>query len=622
MSGLCGWSRSGRAGAVEPRVILSMAAPLARFDGARVRSASSDFGAVAAADRNASVFQDGERVAAVWGLARFAAPDLAACAQRHGAAQALAQGYAAEGTGVLAGISGAFALAVIDIRSGDAMLAIDRMGTRPLCYCIIADTLVFGSTLEAISAFPGRAAEIDRQAIYNYVRFHMVPGPETAHVGRQRLLPGSLLTWRNGELRTQAYWEMRYVEDRKRPLSELKEDFLAALREGVREAAQDGVVGTFLSGGTDSSTVAGILGEVTGKPARTYSIGFEAQGYDEMHYARIAARHFGTQHHEYYVTPADVASAVPRIAEVHDQPFGNSSAVPTYFCAKLAKDDGVGVLLGGDGGDELFGGNERYAKQYLYSLYSDLPVALRKGLIEPVAFLPPEISIVGKAQRYIRNASLPMPSRYDNYNLLERLGPANVFTADFLATVDVERPRAMLADAYSSAGAKSLINRMLALDLRYTLADNDLPKVARSCELAGVEARFPMLDDALVSFSAGLTPEMKLKGTRLRYFFKEALRGFLPDEIITKTKHGFGLPFGPWLQTHRPLQQLALDSLADLKKRHIVRPDFLDDLTSTLLKSHAGYYGTMVWVLMMLEHWFRQQSRSSGKLSRSSTEKT
>ncbi|MGC2518209.1 MAG: asparagine synthase C-terminal domain-containing protein [Burkholderiales bacterium] len=583
-----------------------MAAPLRRFDGSKVLSGSSDFGAVAAASGNASVFQDNELLVAVWGNARFADADLAALAQRHGTAHALAKGYARKGTGVLTGISGDCAVAVLDGRGGEAMLAIDRMGTRPLCYGIVADVLVFGSTLDAISAFPGSGAEADRQALYDYVYFHMVPGPGTIHAGRHRLLPGSLLTWRNGKLETRPYWEMRYVEDEKRPMPELKKEFLATLREGVREAAQGGAVGTFLSGGTDSSTIAGMLGEVTGQPARTYSIGFEAQGYDEMHYARIAARHFGTRHHEYYVTPADVVSAVPRIAEVCDQPFGNSSAVPTYFCAKLARDDGVEVLLGGDGGDELFGGNERYAKQYLYSLYSDLPRVLRKGLIEPLAFLPSEIGIAGKVQRYIRNASLPMPVRYDNYNLLERLGAGNIFTPEFLGAVNMQEPRTLLAQAYDGAHARSLINRMLALDLRFTLADNDLPKVARACELAGLEVRFPMLDDTVVAFSAGLLPRLKLKGTTLRYFFKESLRGFLPDEIIAKTKHGFGLPFGPWLRTHRPLRQLALDSLADLKKRGIVRPEFIDELTSTYIESHAGYYGTMVWVLMLLEHWLKQ----------------
>jgi asparagine synthase (glutamine-hydrolysing) len=151
---------------------------------------------------------------------------------------------------------------------------------------------------------------------------------------------------------------------------------------------------------------------------------------------------------------------------------------------------------------------------------------------------------------------------------------------------------------------------MLAFDLKYTLADNDLPKVARSCELAGVDIRFPLLNDAVVAFAARLPPGLKLKRTRLRYFFKEALRGFLPDETITKSKHGFGLPFGQWLRTHGPLRQIALDSLTDLKKRGIVRPEFIDELTSTHVESHASYYGTMVWVLMMLEQWIRQHRRA------------
>ncbi len=607
MSGICGWFRGNRTGSVNPQTIETMAVALGRRDGAPVHSASADFGAVAATGRDADVFHDDRRIVSVWGRARFGDPDLAAIAQREGIARALAQGYARKGTDILKALSGTFAIAILDRETGETVLAIDRVGIQPLCYEVVAGTLVFASTLDAISLFPGSTAGIDPQAIYDYVYFHMVPGPRTIYSGRNRLPAGSYLVWRNGTLTAGHYWEIRYDESVQRPIPELKKEFLDTLRAGVSEAAQDGSVGAFLSGGTDSSTVAGMLGEVTGKPARTYSIGFEAQGYDEMHYARVAARHFGTQHHEYYVTPDDIVTAVPLIAAIHDQPFGNSSAVPTYFCAKLAKEDGVDVLLGGDGGDELFGGNERYAKQYLYSLYSDLPGPLRKGLIEPVAFLFPEIGIVGKAQRYIKNASLPMPARYDTYNLLERLGADNIFTPEFLGTIDQKLPRAMLDSAYRVTQARSLMNRMLALDLKFTLTDNDLPKVGRSCELAGVDVRYPMLDDAVVAFSATLPPNLKLKGTRLRYFFKESLRGFLPDEILTKTKHGFGLPIGPWLRTHRPLQQLSIDSLADLKKRGIVRPQFIDELTSTHVQSHAGYYGTMVWVLMMLEHWLKRQ---------------
>jgi asparagine synthase (glutamine-hydrolysing) len=610
MSGLCGWFSRDPCGIAGQAVIAAMAAALNRFDNSAVRSASANFGSLAAAavGPDAVVFQDDEQLVAVWGRARFSDVGLATLAQRYGIAHALAQGYARKRTDVFTALSGNFALSILDSRSGEAVLAIDRMGTRPLCYMIAGNTLVFGSTLDAINAFPANTPRIDQQAVHDYVYFHMVPGPQTIHSDTRRLLPGNFLLWRHGKSEIRPYWEMQYTEDEERPVTELKESLLALLRESVREAGGDGAVGTFLSGGTDSSTIAGMLGEVTGQPARTYSIGFEVQGYDEMRYARIAARHFGTRHHEYYVTPDDVVSAIPRIAAVHDQPFGNASAVPTYYCAKLARDDGVDALLGGDGGDELFGGNERYAKQYLYSLYSDLPRVLRNGVIEPILGLLPPVSLIGKAQRYARNASMPMPARYDNYNLLERFGSAAVFTREFLDGVDRTLPAAQMAQAYRSAHASSLINRMLALDLKYTLADNDLPKVARSCELARVEARFPMLSDSLVAFSARLPPELKLRQIRLRYFFKQALRGFLPNEIIAKTKHGFGLPFGRWLQTHPPLRALALDSLTDLKKRTIVRPEFIDELTTRHVESHAGYYGTMVWVLMMLEQWLTQHA--------------
>ncbi|MDO9189526.1 MAG: asparagine synthase C-terminal domain-containing protein, partial [Sulfurimicrobium sp.] len=340
------------------------------------------------------------------------------------------------------------------------------------------------------------------------------------------------------------------------------------------------------------------------------AIGFEADGYDEMEYARIAARRFSTQHHEYYVTPDDVVAAIPQIAAIFDQPFGNASAVPAFYCSRMAKADGLSRILGGDGGDELFGGNERYAKQTIFSLYERLPAVLRRSILEPAIFNMPggrKIPLVRKARSYIEQASVPMPARLETYNLLERYGHEQVFTREFLATTDVGQPLSLLNETYRQAHAQSLINHMLALDLKFTLADNDLPKVVKACELAGMEVAFPFLNDEMVAFSARLAPELKLKGTKLRYFFKEALRGTLPDEIITKQKHGFGLPFGVWLQTHKPLQALAADSLSDLKSRRIIRVDFIDKLLGQHLDEHAGYHGTMVWVLMMLEQWFKQR---------------
>jgi asparagine synthase (glutamine-hydrolysing) len=425
------------------------------------------------------------------------------------------------------------------------------------------------------------------------------------------LLPGQYLHFRDGRLHARSYWTMRFVENERRPFDGLRDEFIGILTDSVRTLSDGRRVGAFLSGGTDSSTIAGLLGKVTGRPAQTFSIGFAEKGYDEMEYARIAARHFKTAHHEYYVTPDDIVDAIPRLGAIYDQPFGNSSAGPTYCCARFARESGIELLLGGDGGDELFGGNERYATQYMYSLYGLLPGVLRRGALEPIANLVPPSSSVTVLRRYrrlIELVSAPMPDRFDAFNLLVRFGAERVFVPELLKTVDLEGPSQLMRDVYEANPTRNLVNRMLAYDFRFTLADCDLPKVVRSSELAGLPVEFPMLDDRLVAFSAHLEPRLKLKGRKLRYFFKEALRGFLPDEIIAKSKHGFGLPFGPWMRRHKPLQELVMDNLMQLRRRGFVRPDFIDELLGMHVAEHPGYYGTMVWVLLMLEMWFQNHA--------------
>ena len=519
-----------------------------------------------------------------------------------------AEAYRTAGSRVLDSIGGDFAIALVDADNEQILLAVDRIGIRSLTYCVDRGVLAFGPDSNVLSGHPSAKTELDSQAIYDFMYFHMIPGPRTVFAGHSRLPAGHFLQAGHGRLAIKPHWTPTFREDRECAIFDLVPEFREALRRGVVAFADAGC-GTFLSGGTDSSTVAGYLGEAAGAPARTYSIGFDAAGYDEMAYARIAARHFHTDHHEYYVTPADVVEAIPIVAGAYGQPFGNASAIPTYFCAKLAREDGVTRMLGGDGGDELFGGNARYAKQYQFSLYGLVPPAIRAYGIEPLLLGLPGIEhvpLLGKARSYVTQAKLPMPERYESYNLLERLGPENVFDAEFLAGVDPSRPRALMKEVYESARAESLINRMLALDLKFTLADSDLPKVTRMCDVAGVDVAFPMLHESVVDFAGMLPPDFKLRRTKLRYFFKEALRGFLPTEILAKKKHGFGLPVGIWLQSHTPLRELASDSLAALKKRRVVRSEMIDALLTRRLAAHAGYYGTLVWILMMLELWFQQ----------------
>lgn len=616
MSGLCGWVGRRDSSGSSDEVIRAMSAVLSRFDHAPIHIDGKNGHRIAVAASSGRAFISAAHgyTAAVWGSPDFVDDELAKVAHVSGPASAAIEAMRRHGPTFCKTMHGTFAVAVVNEASGEALLAIDRMGVHSLIFTELGHTLVFGSTADAIHRFPGIKRDIDWQSIYNYVHFHVVPGPATVFRGERRLLPGQYLHWRAGQMTLAQYWKIQFVEDEDRPFGELRDEFLATLTDAVRRMSSQASTGAFLSGGTDSSTLSGLLGQVTGKPAKTFSIGFAEQGYDEMDFARIAARHFKTEQHEYYVTPADIVDAIPQLAAIHDQPFGNSSAVPTYCCAKFAKENGIELLLGGDGGDELFGGNERYATQYRYSHYGKIPGALRSGVLEPLARVMPGGGLLPPIRWYrrlIELASAPMPDRMDAHNLLLRLGASNVFTADMLERIDPHGPQQLMRNVYQAANGESLINKMLAYDFQFTLADSDLPKVMKSCELAGVPVEFPMLDDSLVEFSARLMPRMKLKGTKLRYFFKEALRGFLPDEIISKSKHGFGLPFGRWLKTHEPLESLVMDNLSALRDRRFIQPEFIDRLMTDHLAQHAGYYGEMAWILVMLEQWFTKQESYS-----------
>jgi len=531
VSGLCGWYDPSSGSCDTEGTLARMAGALAVGPEERQQYLRVHVGGVATSGRVAAMSMAEAssplRVCGVVGTPRWADAALARDAARSGIARSLLAAYESHGIGALEKLQGAFALALVDEGRGEILLAIDRTGTYPMAYAAPGGgRLVFGSSVDAVVSHPGVSAEIDTQALFDYVYFHMIPAPRSVIRGISRLLPGTYCLFKAGSAEVRPYWKMRYAEGEIAPFHDLKDRFVQCLLESVADAASAGASGAFLSGGTDSSTVAGLLTAVRAEPAKTFSIGFDAEGYDEMVYARIAAKHFGTRQFEYYVTPDDVVAAVPMIAQAYDQPFGNASAVPTYYCARLAASQGVACMLGGDGGDELFGGNARYATQYLLSLYGALPDWLRKGVVEPLAFHAPgaaTIPGVRKLQAYVRLASKPMPARLEHYNLLEHFGPARVLNGEFLAASDPGDPLRRLAATYEQTKGASLINRMMALDLKYTLADNDLPKVTRMCDLAGVECAFPMLDERVLEFSARLAPRLKLKGTRLRYFFKKAL---------------------------------------------------------------------------------------------------
>jgi len=578
------------------------------------------------------------------GQPRFQDAELAAVAQAQGAAAAWRRAFSRGDAAAMqaarqAGGDFAVALSTASDSAGSdghvgqgesAFLAVDRFAIRTLCYRVQNGRLRWAERADALADPTGSDSAtldgLDPQALFDYLYFHAIPSPRTVFAGVQRLPSGHCAIWRDGTLTVLPYWQPAFEEARRPSFAALRDEFRTLLERAVaRQLADDGGrPACFLSGGTDSSTVAGTIGLVTarsgGPAAASYSIGFDAAGYDEMAWARLAARHFGTAHHERYVTPEDLVRQIGPVARHFDQPFGNSSALPAFLCADMAAADGVTRLLAGDGGDELFGGNSRYAQQRLFGWYGRVPAPLRERLLQPLLAQPvaARFALLRKGASYVEQARVPLPERLQMYNLLRRIGVAQVLTPEFIARIDAGEPSRAQREVWagstgatvgvSSSLAPSELNRLLAFDWRYTLAESDLPKVNGAAQMAGIEVGFPLLDTDLLDFSLRLPADYKLKGNKLRWFFKEALRGFLPDEIIAKKKQGFGLPFGVWVLRHPPLQALASDSLRSLAGRGIVRPDFIRSLLDTLLPAHPGYYGEMVWVLTVLEQWLRGRS--------------
>lgn len=556
-------------------------------------------------------------VAVIEGYPRWTDPGRMAKARQVGHAAVLAAAYRADGVGLLGSLKGAFSLAILDVKSREAVLAIDRHGIGALYYCAQGDgkrgQLGFATSAGPVRAQFPEAAEVSAQSIFDFFFFiDRIPAPHTIYRGIKKLPPGSFLRHKDGEATVRRYWQLDYGRGRSaKPKDQLGEQLVEHLRGSVESCLtveRPDKVGCFLSGGLDSSTVLALLSEVSGGGARSFTIGFRPEGFDESPYAALAARAFGSQHDIYYLEPNDVLEAVPKVAAAYEEPFANSSAIPAYFCALRARADGLDMLLAGDGGDELFAGNSRYLSDRVFEPYAKIPGFLRHRLIEPFFDSVPaaaRVPLLRKLRNYVIAGRLTVPQRMHRDNLYREVPPDEVFSAQVLEEVSASRPQQLIEEIYQSVDQGSKVQKMMNLDLRLTLADSDLRKVDGMCRLAGMRVRFPFLDDELVDFSAQIPPELLLEGGLLRGFYKKALSGVLPKAIIEKEKKGFGLPYVNLLRGHAPLKRLASDCLESLGARGYFRPAFLESISRAVDAADAGPLDGYVWDLMVLELWFQ-----------------
>ena len=518
--------------------------------------------------------------------------------------------HAAEGPSALRRLEGAFAVALWSPASRTLALAVDQLGIKRLYYAERADLVAFATHSAALRALPGFGAAADPTAIYHYLNFGFVPAPHSAFSGVRRLPPGNALVVADGKATESAYWDLAYVE-RPMPPGEAARELYRGTAEAVSRGAR-GVapkeLGAFLSGGTDSSTVVGLLGAATGERVNAFSIGFQEPRYDEMSWAELSARHFKAAHYTQVITAGEALGAVPGLVQAFDEPFGNNSAVGTFFCARLARESGVKVLLAGDGGDEIFGGNERYRTDRIFGRYQLLPRWVRRGLLEPALRLAPPVSVLGKAQRYVRRANIPNPRRFYSYEFFFAQDGRPLLTSELVEAAGAEAPWQLLERHHAAAAPAGELNRLLYLDMKLTLADNDLLKVTRTAELAGIDVRFPLLDVPLVALASALPADLKVRGLEKRYLFRRAFAGLLAPETLAKEKHGFGVPTSLWLRSDPGFRALAGDTLlsARARQRGYFRPGAVEDLMARHAADDTPFYGDLLWNVLMLELWHRR----------------
>jgi asparagine synthase (glutamine-hydrolysing) len=445
-------------------------------------------------------------------------------------------------------LRGMFAFALWDARKRTLLLARDRLGIKPLYYAQTPHGLVFGSELKALTASPWVRRRVDPGALAAYLRFGYVPDPLSILEGVAKLPPGHVLLVKDGLAGApRRYWE---PTSHFRSTDEVPDEAEAGsrlwdlLQDAVRShLVSDVPVGAFLSGGVDSSTVVGIMAREIGVPVKTFSVGFGEKEYDEAPYARRVAEWFGTEHHELIATPQDLGLLEDVLAAC-DEPFADASAIPTYLVSRLARQH-VKVVLSGDGGDELFAGYDRYVvdrRERRLGILGDL------GLGAPLRLVSDALPEGMRGKNFVRHFSLPRMERYlDAISLF----PDRALRDVLEPSVAAASPPLFEAALRDSRGLDAL-SRLQDLDLRTYLPGDILTKVDRMSMTHSLEARVPLLDHPLVEFACSLPARLRMRGDQTKYLLRRILRARVPDEVLTRPKHGFGVPLRSWFGERLP----------------------------------------------------------------------
>jgi asparagine synthase (glutamine-hydrolysing) len=522
--------------------------------------------------------------------------------------EAIVHAYEQWGTGAIRRLRGMFGLAIWDVRTKSLLIARDRAGIKPMYYADVNGRLYFGSELKSLLEAPDLPRDLDLDALDHYLSFLYTPREGSIFKRVRKLPPGHLMTWRNGTLKVEQYWQLSAEEDFRGSEGDAVAQLRRVLTDAVRcHLLSDVPLGAFLSGGIDSSLVVGLMSEISGSRVKTFSIGFDEPAFDELEHARKVAQHFGTEHHEFVVKP-DAISILDRLVWHFDEPFADPSAIPTWYVSEMARRH-VTVVLSGDGGDELFGGYDRYVphpRVVAFDRYS--PRALRRVAAIAAAQLPHG----ARGKNFLRHIGRDEQGRY--------LDAIRFFGADekpALLSAEVRRalrgpdPETRLAQHFERFAHLPWPSQMMRFDAETYLPEDVLTKVDRMSMAHSIESRVPLLDNEVIDFAATLPASLKIKDGRRKHVLKEVAATLLPRDILERRKQGFGVPLGTWFRGN--LRELFADTLLSPSslQRGYFEPAFVRQIVDEHLAGTRDHMWQL-WQLVVFERWQQQYAGPAG----------
>lgn len=522
--------------------------------------------------------------------------------------------YEEYGEAMLEHINGMFAFALWDKRRKKLLIARDRFGEKPLYYGVFGGKLIFASEPKVLLANSAVKAEINLDALRQYLSFDYVPAPNSIYKNIHKLPAAHFLTVETGEIKTRRYWNLSWKKEPEKNGNGNSSSFEKSAEE-LRELLADAVkmrlisdvpLGILLSGGVDSSTVAAFASQQATEKIKTFSIGFEEDSFDESKYARLVAKHLDTEHYEDKLSVEKAADLISEIGDWLDEPLSDGSLIPTFLLSRFVKKH-VTVALGGDGGDEIFAGYPMYYGHKMARVYEAIPRVLRSGLIEPVINSLPvstsNLSFDYKAKRFIRASKYDLVTRHHSW-----FGSFSIDEQKQLLSKDVLAQTS--EDIYKDAkellkltDAKNDIEKMQFLDLNFYMAEDILTKVDRASMAVSLEVRAPFLDPRIAEFAAKIPLEYKLKGSNGKRILKKAVEPFLPKEILQRPKKGFGIPIAEWLKGRlNPLMHDLLD-VKRLREQGLFNAEFVQKIIREHETGKASHH-KQLWTLLVFQFWF------------------